>query len=674
MHFNLRKLLLSTSFVVVTFFLFNLFTTQTQAASNYYVSPSGNDNNPGTQSQPFKTIQKGADIATAGDTVYIRGGTYTDGLINITNSGTPGAYITFTNYNNENVVIDDTWVSNRTSGAMISIVGKSYIKISGLNLINQPPTVYCNHPPYNCIDGDPNKGFSPLYGIRIISKFTSTAHEQNDDWISSIDSPADHIIIANNHIEETRSFAIGAWTGATNITIDGNTVINGQNDHANGQTSSDQEVIDVCETSNFEIKNNNVSYNGRLDNHNQPFWGVPGGILIAVKGGRHLNMGVKNGQIDHNTVTGDPNEGGVYIDGEKTGLFPAFNSTEITAVSNIDIYDNYFFNSHGVSMASECGGTIRDIRVFNNVINYSSQSAIGISTTNTCYDSLFVSLHPPPPGNGLKENISIFNNTIFGTFFDGGRGIWITTSDIKNIQIKNNIVAFVPVSQNDILKAYHTPVGYPPYYAIYTAQITRLAKDSMGYSIPANQIVSSNNLVVDKTIYPLISQNTVCDTCSEVELPGEIVANPQFIKSTIGAKTKTDLPMDYTENYSDLHLGALSPAINTAINSIDNTVTPAIVAPVTDFDNITRPQGSGYDIGAYEYSSTQPSPTPILTPSPTPTYLPGDINKDHVVNIQDYILLSNAFGTNNAAADINSDGVVNIQDYIILSNNFGKSN
>jgi len=61
------------------------------------------------------------------------------------------------------------------------------------------------------------------------------------------------------------------------------------------------------------------------------------------------------------------------------------------------------------------------------------------------------------------------------------------------------------------------------------------------------------------------------------------------------------------------------------------------------------------------------------TPIPTPTYLPGDINKDHVVNIQDYILLSNAFGTNNTAADLNSDGTVNIQDYIILSNNFGKT-
>jgi hypothetical protein len=61
------------------------------------------------------------------------------------------------------------------------------------------------------------------------------------------------------------------------------------------------------------------------------------------------------------------------------------------------------------------------------------------------------------------------------------------------------------------------------------------------------------------------------------------------------------------------------------------------------------------------------------TPSPTPIFLPGDINHDGVVNIQDYTLLSNAFGTNNAAADLNSDGIVNVQDYILLSNSFGKS-
>lgn len=63
----------------------------------------------------------------------------------------------------------------------------------------------------------------------------------------------------------------------------------------------------------------------------------------------------------------------------------------------------------------------------------------------------------------------------------------------------------------------------------------------------------------------------------------------------------------------------------------------------------------------------------VVSGSPTPNPLPGDINGDRTVNILDYTLLSNAFGTNNTAADLNSDLTVNILDYIILSNNFGRT-
>ena len=71
-----------------------------------------------------------------------------------------------------------------------------------------------------------------------------------------------------------------------------------------------------------------------------------------------------------------------------------------------------------------------------------------------------------------------------------------------------------------------------------------------------------------------------------------------------------------------------------------------------------------------------PPATPPITPpiTPPPYYVPGDLDKNGIVNIQDYILLSNAFGTSDEVADINKDGIVNIQDYIILSNNFGKTN
>ncbi|HEY8942717.1 MAG TPA: right-handed parallel beta-helix repeat-containing protein, partial [Polyangiaceae bacterium] len=49
---------------------------RTARAATYYVSPDGNDANPGTQEQPFATVARGQMAAAAGDTVYLRGGEY----------------------------------------------------------------------------------------------------------------------------------------------------------------------------------------------------------------------------------------------------------------------------------------------------------------------------------------------------------------------------------------------------------------------------------------------------------------------------------------------------------------------------------------------------------------------------------------------------------------------
>ncbi len=74
------------------------------AGGAYYVSTGGSDTNPGTLSQPFKTIQKAAGTAAAGDTVYVRAGTYAE-RVTFSKSGTAAAPIVIRGYDTERPVV-----------------------------------------------------------------------------------------------------------------------------------------------------------------------------------------------------------------------------------------------------------------------------------------------------------------------------------------------------------------------------------------------------------------------------------------------------------------------------------------------------------------------------------------------------------------------------------------
>jgi hypothetical protein len=51
--------------------------------------------------------------------------------------------------------------------------------------------------------------------------------------------------------------------------------------------------------------------------------------------------------------------------------------------------------------------------------------------------------------------------------------------------------------------------------------------------------------------------------------------------------------------------------------------------------------------------------------------LPGDANGDDAVDIEDFIILKNAFGTHDVNADFNDNGIVDLVDFDILKQNFG---
>ncbi len=49
-------------------------------ATIYYVATNGNDSNPGTSAQPFRTIKEGMMALSAGDTLYVKSGTYSESI------------------------------------------------------------------------------------------------------------------------------------------------------------------------------------------------------------------------------------------------------------------------------------------------------------------------------------------------------------------------------------------------------------------------------------------------------------------------------------------------------------------------------------------------------------------------------------------------------------------
>lgn len=152
-----------------------------------------------------------------------------------------------------------------------------------------------------------------------------------------------------------------------------------------------------------------------------------------------------------------------------------------------------------------------------------------------------------------------------------------------------------------------------------------------------------------------------------------------FISNTTGSATA-----GLTGMSANLDIFALSNAGNScnSSNSLgygDSQVTFNVTAGQQYYLVVDGYNGatSNYNLSV-SCSGVIPSPTPTITPTPIPTATPGitgDINHDGVVNIQDFILLSNDFNKTGAGlfSDLNHDQVVNIQDFIILSNNFGIS-
>ncbi|MFH1510260.1 MAG: right-handed parallel beta-helix repeat-containing protein [Candidatus Woesearchaeota archaeon] len=100
-----------------------LFIASFVGGADYYVATTGSDSNPGTQSQPWKTIQKAANTVVAADVVHVSQGQYNE-RVTISRSGVSGSKIVFKS---------EPGRSAKTQGFVIR---GSYIRIESFDITN----------------------------------------------------------------------------------------------------------------------------------------------------------------------------------------------------------------------------------------------------------------------------------------------------------------------------------------------------------------------------------------------------------------------------------------------------------------------------------------------------------------------------------------------------------
>ena len=107
-----------------------------QSHPSFYVSTTGADSNPGTQTAPWRTIQHAADTVRAGSTVNVRGGVYQELVIIKASGNATDGFITFRSYPGETAVLDAEHFAPDGRSAIWTIHNKSYVRIEGFEIRN----------------------------------------------------------------------------------------------------------------------------------------------------------------------------------------------------------------------------------------------------------------------------------------------------------------------------------------------------------------------------------------------------------------------------------------------------------------------------------------------------------------------------------------------------------
>lgn len=288
---------------------------------HYYVAPTGNNTNPGTQTQPFATITYAATRCVAGDTVHVAAGTYSTSVQTYT-SGSAAAHITYISDTPWAAKIvgnsNDTWYNQ---GNYVDIVGFDITMglssgTHGINNYGSFVSIRKNHIHDILLTCCPTAGGAGIYQ----GGYCSGSQQSNVDVISNIvcnigpqsNCPIVHGIyhtctggtIANNLVYGIAGYGTHLWHAATYNILSDNLVFACRtggilvgNDGTNRWATSN----DYTTVSDNIVYNNNgygIREYGNTGIHNQ--------YLDNCTYGQSANILLQNGLLAQGTLSANP--------------------------------------------------------------------------------------------------------------------------------------------------------------------------------------------------------------------------------------------------------------------------------------------------------------------------------------------------------------------------------
>ena len=306
----------------------------------YFVALIGNDGNSGSESQPFRTINRGVSVLGPGDTLYVKSGTYAESLYDVIPSGTSWANpVTLKAYPGDVVTIKPN-----SGQKVIRFAGSQYIIVDGFILdganVDEEVVRITSGAHHIRIQNSEIKG-APNQGILIVN-------------YGPIDSDFNEFINLDVHDNGTTDLDHGLYIETSNNLIDRSSI------HHNAGWG-----VHIYSVSNSEVNNNIVSNNVIYDNARVGDRGS--GILLSSGSG---NLAYNN-----------------LVWGNKYGISIAFNGVSDSEVYNNVVYAN---NGYGISIDVDSADAI----IRNNIVYGNAWGEISDAGSGTVQDHNLVGTDP----------------------------------------------------------------------------------------------------------------------------------------------------------------------------------------------------------------------------------------------------------------------------------------